>query len=220
MVTRRAGMDGLARPDPIRSKKPDATLAELLNSLDYFHQRQLTPSSCADGVWAPGRAADYVPGPSPEKVIQEELEIALNFWFHGIVKAEIEDKTAIGRIDVRLLKKSVQERSLAYWAIIELKVIKSFANADAGQKPSTVGRAANVEAIVKGLKQVWAYRENRSAEEGLLEVFDLRKDKNEDLLAWADVIGAMRECQPCPKHAVRPIFGSSDDARNAGYTGV
>jgi hypothetical protein len=220
MTTRRTGVDGLARPDPIRSKKPNATLDELTGALNYFHLRQLTPSSCADGLWEPGRASDYVPGPAPEKVIQEDLEIALNFWFHGVVKAEIEDKTAIGRIDVRLLKKSGEEGALAYWAIIELKVIKSFANAAAGEKPSTVGPAANIDAIVKGLKQAWAYRENRSAEEGLLEVFDLRKDKKDDLMACAEVTSAIGECAPTPTHAVRPLFGSADDARTAGYAGV
>jgi hypothetical protein len=71
MITRRVGVDGVARPDPIRNKKPDATLEELLDALSYFHQRQLTPSSCADGVWEPRRAREYVPGSNPEKVIQE-----------------------------------------------------------------------------------------------------------------------------------------------------
>lgn len=221
MTTRRDGVEGLARRDPIRSTKPVATIEQLLAALNHFHLMQLTPSSCAEGVWEPKRASDYVPGPAPEAAFQKCLAIVLNSWFQGVVRAEVEDKVNIGRIDVRLLKKSSDEGSLTYWAIIELKVIKSFANVNMGKKPPTVGPAANIDAIVKGLKQAWAYRENRAAEEGLLEVFDLRKDKQEDLMACADVIAALAECaQPPIHHSVRPIFGSSDDARSAGFAGV
>lgn len=220
MMTRRDGVEGLAQSDPIRSTKPNATVEELLEALDFFHRSQLTPSSCAEGVWEPKRASDYVPGASPEAAFQKRLAIVLSSWFHGVVRAEVEDRISIGRIDVRLLKKSSEEGSLAYWAIIELKVIKSFANAALGKKPSTVGAAANVDAIIKGLKQAWAYCENRDAEEGLLEVFDLRKDKQEDLMARTEVVAAIDECTRPPTCAVRPIFGTSDDARSAGFTGV
>jgi hypothetical protein len=51
MVTRRVGVDGLARPDPIRSKKPDTTLTELLDALEYFHKRQLIPASGDAQIW-------------------------------------------------------------------------------------------------------------------------------------------------------------------------
>lgn len=220
MTTRPDGVEGLTRCDRIRSTKPSATVEELLEALNYFHLSQLTPSSCAAGVWEPQRASDYVPGRAPEAAFQNHMAIVLNSWFHGVVRAEVEDRINIGRIDVRLLKKSSEEGSLAYWAIIELKVVKSFANAALGEKPSTVGPAANIDAIVKGLKQAWAYRANRSAEEGLLEVFDLRRDKQEDLMTCADVVGALAECSQPPTYAIRPIFGSSDDARSAGFAGV
>ncbi len=220
MTTRRDGVEGSARRDPIRNTKPDATVEELADALNFFHLSQLTPASCAEGIWEPKRASDYVPGPAPEAAVQDRLAIVLNSWFHGVVRAQVEDRTNIGRIDVRLLKKSSEEGSLAYWAIIELKVIKSFANAQVGDKPSTVGPAANIDAIVKGLKQAHAYKANRSAEEGLLEVFDLRKDKTDDLTEHADVVTALSECAVTPTYAVRPLFGSSDDARTAGFTGV
>ena len=220
MVTRRDGADGTALLSPIRSTIPDATLVELLDALNLFHLQQLTPSTCTKGVWESGRAAAYIPGPKPEKTIQTALEFALNYWFHGVIKAETEDTTAIGRIDVRLLKRSKEEGSLAYWAIVELKIIKSFTNATADKKPSTVGPAANIKAIVKGLKQAWAYRENRFAEEGLLEVFDLRKDKKNDLMETDDVVATLEEYTPTPNYLVRPLFGSPDDARNAGFSGV
>ena len=56
--------------------------------------------------------------------------------------------------------------------------------------------------------------------EGLLEVFDLRKDKREDLLASPEVLSTLNECTLTPHHRVRPVFGSSEDARQAGYAGV
>lgn len=220
LVTRRSGAEGLARPDPIRSIKPAATLSELLDALNYFHMQQLTPVSCGAGIWEDERAADYVPGPAPERAIQDQLEIALNYWFHGVLKAEVEDRTNIGRIDVRILKKSAVEGSLTYWAIVELKVIKSFANAAKGTKASTVGPAANIEGIVKGLVQAWAYRNNRLAEDGLLEVFDLREDKKVDLCASTEVMSALSTCVPAPTFSIRPLFGSSDDARMAGFSGI
>jgi hypothetical protein len=221
MVVRRSGVDDFARSDEIRDVAPNATLAELLAALRHFHlNRLLIPSCCVDGVWETDRAAQYVPGPQSELSIQDGLEFALNFWFQGQVVAQIEDRTNIGRIDVRLLKQMTADTPLAYWAIVELKVIKSFSNAAVGNSPSPVSRAANLDAIEKGVRQAWAYRENRHAEEGLLEIYDLRRDKTEDLLAHADVLAAMAACQPVPHHNVRQVFGSADDARTASFSGV
>ena len=178
MVTRRAGTSHSARTDPIRDNEPSASMPELMEALQHYHRtRLLTPICCPDGVWTPGRAHQYVPGPQPEKCIQSDLEVALNFWFRGVVIAQHEDSTNIGRIDVRLLKKSNEEGSLTYWVIMELKVIKSFTNAQDGSNPSSVSASTNVGSIVKGVEQAGAYRENRGAEEGLLEIYDLRKNK-------------------------------------------
>ena len=221
MVARRAGTINSARSDPIRDQEPTATLPELLKALQHFHQmRLLTPMCCAGGVWEPNRAHRYVPGPQPERSIQSDLELALNFWFHGVVRAESEDKTNIGRIDVRLLKKSDEGDQLAYWVIIELKVIKSFANAPSNSKASKVSLTTNVEAIVKGVKQAGSYRENRVAKEGLLEIYDLREDKTDDLTKRVEVCAAMDNFSPQIKVHVWPVFGSSEDARDAGFTGA
>ena len=221
MVTRRAGTRNSARSDPIRDREPSATLPELLEALEHFHRtRLLTPMCCPDGVWESSRAHQYVPGPTPEKCIQSDLELALNFWFHGVVRAEHEDNTNIGRIDVRLLKKGEPGGPLAYWVIMELKVIKSFANAPPSSRPSPVSASSNVTAIVKGVKQAGSYRENRDAEEGLLEIYDLRKDKTDDLTKRAEVSAARNKFSRYPEAHVWPVFGSSEDARAAGFTGV
>ena len=220
MFTRRAGINDPARHDPIRDREPSATLPELMEALAHFHQtRLLTPMYCPDGVWQPGRADRYVPGPKPERSIQSTLQVALASWFRGVVRTEAEDDTSIGRIDLRLLRKS-ENGSLAYWVIMELKVIKSFRNAPRGSNPSPVSESANVEAIVEGVKQAGSYRANRSAEEGLLEIYDLRKDKTNDLTKQDKVLDAMKRFTPRPEVHVWPVFGSARDARTAGFTGV
>ena len=103
---------------------------------------------------------------------------------------------------------------------MELKVIRSFGNAASGAPASSVSRTANIEAVVKGVKQAGSYRVNRAAEEGLLEIYDLRKNKTEDLREGAEVRDAMRNFSPPIGIRVWPLFGSSEDARAAGYTGV
>jgi hypothetical protein len=220
MTVRRDGVEDMMQPHRIRDHPPAATITELLEALDHFHRdRLLTPTCCVTGVWEPKRAAQYVPGPQPERSIQDALEFALSMWFHGIVRVGVEDKTNTGRIDVRLLK-ACSDGPWAYWAIVELKVIKSFANAAGKAKPRTVTRPENLDAISKGLRQAWAYRSNWEAEEGLLEVFDLRMDKDEDLMVDAGVVKLLGELNPVPRYTVRPLFGSSEHARRAGFSGA
>ena len=77
----------------------------------------------------------------------------------------------------------------------------------------------NVAAIIKGLRQAWAFRQNREADEGLLEVFDLRKDKKVNLMNEHIVADVLAKFAPPPSYCLRPLFGSSEDARSAGYSG-
>lgn len=220
MTVRRDGVEDLIRPHKIRDHPPAATVDELLEALNHFHlSGLLTPTCCVSGVWQPKRAADYVPGPQPERSIQDALALSLSMWFQGLVRVGVEDRTNIGRIDVRLLKPSA-EGPLAYWAIVELKVIKAFANAQGRAKAAAVSRTDNVDAIQKGLRQTWAYQSNRESEEGLLEIFDLRKDKSEDLMADSGVVEELGKLSPVPRYTVRPLFGSSEHARLAGFSGV
>ena len=215
MVTRRFGTEASARSDVIRDQEPVATVQELMNALRFYHgSRVVTPACCPDGVWEPGCAGQYIPGPQPEKSIQSDLQVVLSSWFRGVVRAETEDKTNIGRIDVRLLQRR-SSGGLTYWIILELKVIKSLTNT-----ASTVGDSTNVEAIVKGVRQAGSYRANRDAAEGMLEIYDLRKDKSEDLTARQDVSVALATYSPPPRLNVWPMYGSADDARAAGEIGL
>ena len=160
------------------------------------------------------RPISTLPGENPEKSIQYLLVFALNFCFQDVVWAESEDSTNIGRIDVRLLTRGA-DGGLAYWIILELKVIKSFTN-----RGSKVNDSSNLAAIVKGVKQAGSYRENRSAQEGMLEIYDLRQDKSGNLTVHEDVSAALSMYCPPPKVDIWPLFGSAEDARNAGYTGA
>ena len=214
MVTRRLGIVDSAQIDVIRDQEPSATVQDLTEALRHYHRnRVVTPVNCPEGVWQPGCAHRYIPGERPEKCIQSDLVNALNFWFRGVVRAEGEDRTNIGRIDVRLLKEGVNG-GLSYWVILELKVIKSFTN-----NCSRVSDSTNVRAIVEGVEQAGSYRANRRAEEGMLEIYDLRKDKSEDLTARAAVLAALETYSPLPRVDVWPVFGTAGDARNAGQTG-
>jgi hypothetical protein len=215
MVTRRLGTNDSGWRDSVRDKEPTATIEELDEALtDYHRSRVLTPGDCPDGVWKAGCADRYIPGERPEKSIQSDLIVILRSWFRGVVRVEGEDKTNIGRIDVRLLT-SQGERPLSYWIILELKVIKSFTHG-----AIAVSERSNVRAIVDGVKQAWAYRKNRKADEGMLEIYDLRQDKTRDLRDCEDVLTILTACSPPPRVDVWRMYGSAKDARDAGEAGV
>lgn len=220
LVRRLLGAKGRTTHEPIRDTKPQATVSELSKALEDFHATWLvTPTCCPEGVWKRGLARQYVPGERPEKAIQGQLTVWLSGWFRGVVRAEHEDHTNIGRIDVRLLQKG-ESGGLAYWAIVEMKVIRSLRSAGSVAEASKVGASDNVKAIVEGIMQAWAYRLNRDADEGLVEVYDLRRDKEPDLMVRPEVTEVLMDRQPAPVINIRPLFGSAKEARDAGFTGV
>ena len=160
---------------------------------------------------------NYVPGKHPEKAIQYDLRIALRSWFQGVLRVELEDSIPVGRIDVRLLHRNQDDRSFSYWAVIELKVMRFKHNAPKGKKASTVSISDNVSAVVEGLRQVNSFRRDRHAVEGLLEVFDMRKDKGIDVKGVAAVINQYKIIDQDIAFNVRPLFGTAKDARDAGF---
>ncbi len=220
MTVRTAGVQAaITREEAIRSVPPSATVEALREALDRFRIDQLiTPSHCEIGVWEPKRASAYVPGARPEHAIQNGLSRYLSSWFHGLIKVVCEHSTNIGRIDVKLLTNE-DGQPLAYWAIIELKVIKTFAHAPGKGKPGIIGRPVNVEAIKKGLRQACRYQKNSKVEHGLLEVFDMRREKSDDLFADAEVLAQLEKLSPKPDYHVHPMYGSPEDARLAGEDG-
>ena len=218
MVSRTSGATGNARYDQIRETIPEATLDGLLGALEHFHlENLLTPSICSKGVWEAELAMNYVPGKHPEKAIQYDLRIALKSWFQGVLRVELEDKIPTGRIDVRILRRNQDDSSFSYWAVVELKVIRSKRNAPKGKRASTVSISKNVSEVVEGLKQVNSFRRDRNAVEGLLEVFDMRKNKSIDVKGEAAVIDQCKIIDQDILFNVRPLFGTAKDARDAGF---
>lgn len=223
LVARLQGSKGGTQRFPIRDVPPALTLDELLKALEYFHLANvLTPKPCPVGVWQKGRAGQYVPGEYPEKAIQRDLANALFYWFRGLVRAETEDSIKIGRIDVRLLRLSsaTGPSPLCYWAIIELKVARSVHNAPGKKKPKKIAFSETIDEIIEGIRQAWAFQQNRLADLGLLEVFDVRKDKSTKLLSQKQILDALATYQPPPICNERALFGSAADARKAGYTAI
>ncbi len=205
----------VTRKELIRDQPPLATLQEIGEALSLFHKENLlSPSVCPSGVWEASRASEYVPGIRPEKAIQAVLRTALFSWFRGVVHANIEDPTPVGRIDVRLLQKS--GGAWAYWAILELKVLRSSHNATKGNVTKPVNLAANAEEIAEGIRQVDSFARHWEAIP-LLEIFDLRKDKKHDVLKHDIVRSELKNHSPSPRCRVWPLFGSAKDARLAGY---
>jgi hypothetical protein len=205
------------RRQVIRDRPPAATAEQLLQGLALFHQHELiTPTICPHGVWLKGATNRYYVGEQPERSIQLHLRTFLNGWFRRAVRAECEDTTRAGRIDVRLLVPGAGT-GLAYWAVIELKVIKSFVYTDNRRvTPNTVSMTQNAEAIAEGLRQAHEFGQERQCPPGYLEVFDLRKDKSINPMECEIVVLQIRGLVPEPVVNIRPLFGSAGDARRAG----
>ena len=216
LVARARGCNGDARSEKIRDTPPVASLDELEAALNLSHRELLlTPSVCPEGVWAKGKSSKYIPGPLPENQSNQTLRIALTTWFRGVVKAEMEDAVTVGRIDIRLLRLT-NDGSFVYWAIVELKVIKSFKHATGNKKPSQVTDKENAAEVAEGVRQARAFGKDRHAEP-FLDVFDLRKDKGAKVLEHASVVNELAKCSLKPRCKVWPLFGSASDARIAGF---
>lgn len=214
MVTRPLGVRGLAQNDPVRDQEPAATIQQLMDALRHYHRSYvITPGCCPPDLWKEKSAHQYIPGPRPERSIQTQLQPVLSSWFQGVVRVVTEETTNIGRLDVALLTPA-PDRRLAYWTILELKVVKSFTHTSSG-----VSVADNVGAIVKGIEQAAAFRANRMAQHGMLEIYDLRKDKSDDLTIHQSVTTTLANYSPPPDMHVWRVYGSADDARHDAQTG-
>jgi hypothetical protein len=217
LIERPGGAAGqTSRKEKIRDKPAAATEEQLLEGLDRFHQHELiTPTICPKGVWLRGAASKYYVGEDPERSIQAQLRTFLNGWFRRTVRAECEDTTRAGRIDIRLLKAG--EGGLTYWAIVELKVVKSYVHTnDAKQKPSRVSSRQNAEVVAEGLRQAHEFASDRDCPPGYLEIFDLRRDKKEEIMKHEIVVSQLGMLDPKPIANMRQMFGSAGDARKAG----
>ena len=213
----------------IRDSQPELSHESLSHALSLFHQRlMITPTTCGPRIWEPGRSGEYVPSKNTEKEIQAKMRVSLLSYFRGQVRVGEEDTVDKGRIDVRLLTSGATNnglKGLTYWSIVELKVVRSFANQKKAKKnkPKTPLKAVSISRIeselVKGVQQADEFTEDREVEQGFLEIFDMRtvQAKKVDLLELPKVAAALKSCTREVKASVRPMYGSSEHARQAGY---
>jgi hypothetical protein len=214
----RGAAAGATRQEDVRASAVFASEAELIKALNLFHVREvLTPRPCPEGVWRRGHASSYHAGPTPEKSIQGRLKTFLNGWFRDHLRAEPEDETEIGRIDIRLLERGGPGEGLRYWGIIELKVVKSFRHPRKGTRPVKVGPTENARDVAEGIRQAHAFAINRGVACSMLEIYDMRAQKAADPRVHPVVLAALQECVPHPTMRLCPIFGSASQARAAGY---
>lgn len=218
LIDRAAGPgNGETRREAVRVTRPSATVDALTDALTLFQREVLTPKVCPTGVWRSRFAQRYHPGAAPEKSIQAALKTFLNGWFRGTLRAEEEDTTEVGRIDIRLLSPGGPASGLTYWGIIELKVVKSFRNPkNGGPNPVTVRPIENARDVAEGVTQAHAFGKNRGAF-AMVEVYDMRQNKAQDPREHKVVRDALASCNPEPPIRLTAIFGSAKDARNAGH---
>jgi hypothetical protein len=170
LIERAGGAQGgTSRQEQIREKPPRVTENELVEALNLFHKREvLTPQMCPP-LWRPKHAGRYHPGSRPEKTIQDKLKTWLGSWWRGYLRPECEDSIDIGRIDIRLLRPEAQG-ALCYWAVIELKIVKSFRYPEAGDSPSAVSDNENAQEVAKGVEQATAVRLRVRSRSGMASV--------------------------------------------------
>ena len=210
---------GMTRQEPIRTELPPVTREGLFEALDSFHMSHvLTPQNCPEGLWRKGHAESYHTGPTPEVSLQAQLRTFLTGWFRGQLRIDREIPTEIGRIDIGLLiPPSDPSGGLTYWGVVELKVVKSFRHSKSGGTPVKVGPLVNARDVAKGLQQAYAFRTNRGCACAVLEIYDMRADKAGDPRQHAEVQAVLPTCSPPPEMRLTPLFGSAQQARDAGY---
>lgn len=150
------------------------TEATLRAVLDRIHELSLitpTASLVAGKLWKD--TAKCHPIERAENEVQGILEVGLAQAL-GNVRVKREGTGAYGRYDLTLLEQDPLDSSkITNHAILELKVIKSFTST--GKK---VSDAVNQTAVLKGLKQAFAYRKEHGSRISALCCFDMRPDPN------------------------------------------
>lgn len=220
MIERANGAQGgMTRKESIRTELPPVTREGLFEALNHFHMSNvLTPQNCPDGLWRAGHADAYHVGPTPEISLQAQLRTFLTAWFRGQLHVDRETTTEIGRIDIALLVPPPDcSGGLTYWGVVELKVVKSFRHSKNGGAPIKVGPLANARDVAKGILQAHAFRTNRGCTCAVVEVYDMRADKKIDPREHAEVKNVLTTCTPTPDVRLTPLFGSAQQAREAGY---
>lgn len=175
--------------------------------LDRIHERFLitpTASMASGELWVNGEKS--YPVIRAESAVQKVVEIGLGCAL-GNVRVKRERTGVYGRFDLALIEQDPQNPSKATnHAILELKVVKAF---------TSTGKAfpdgANKIAVLKGVKQAFAYREEHGSRISALCCYDMRPDPS--LQKYSG-----RKCKIAEDLGVKfwawNLFSTTESARN------
>ncbi|MFC5302004.1 hypothetical protein [Azospira restricta] len=175
--------------------------------MDRIHERSLitpTASLLSSGLWADG--PKHYPVERAENAIQSIVEIGLAHAL-GNIRVKREGTGTFGRYDLSLVEQDPLDASkTTNHAVIELKIVKAFTKS--GTK---VSETANKTAMLKGVKQAFAYREEHKSRISALCCYDMRPTPS---LQKISEDGCKRANDFGVKFWAWPLFSTTEAARN------
>ncbi|SDU29156.1 hypothetical protein SAMN05444156_3106 [Verrucomicrobium sp. GAS474] len=181
----------------------DTTLKDIL---DKIHERSLltpTASLVSSRLWKDNKKCH--PSDEAENVVQSIVEIGLAHAL-GNVRVRREETSEFGRYDLALIEQDpLNPAQITSHAILELKIVKDFTSS--GKK---VAEISNRRAVVKGLKQAFAYRNVHGSRISILCCYEMRPKHT---------LGKKPACNVAKKLEVHfwawPLFSTTEAARDA-----
>ncbi|MBE3027930.1 hypothetical protein [Janthinobacterium sp. GW458P] len=163
----------------VNEERAFGTVSQLLigdaleKALDYFDDTWLNAQLGHAMVWAKNEDYTHVPAENTEKLIQNQLQLALSIADMGsLVMHEILNPD--GRADL-LLKSETPAGT--HSVVLELKVLRSFSFPKTRKdgKVSPVSDATNEASALEVVKQAYAYRKQFTAYRACARLYDMRK---------------------------------------------
>jgi len=149
----------------------EATLKIILDRIHERHMKTPTASALSGKLWS--NKPKCYPTERAEYAVQSILEIGLGTAL-GNVRAKREGTGVYGRYDLVLVEQDKQDSSkVINHAVLELKVIRGFTSTGA-----KVADITNQTAVLKGVKQAFAYRQECGARISALCCYDMRPNPN------------------------------------------
>jgi hypothetical protein len=206
------GLDEEARVQRFMISRHTFTLTALDALMKRLHEQSIITPDAALPDFNPWKeATKYIPRPDTEAFFQGMLKLVLDVAFGPRCRIQFEVRGTEGRCDLLISSR----RSANAWtahAALELKVLRSFTSGG-----SAVSAPSRARAIVDGLLQAIAYRNENNAKDGLLCCFDLRAPQHYDGLSCFEPIKRKASKQTINLRHFR-IYGSSEDLRKDKYS--
>ena len=94
---------------------------------------------------------------------------------------------------------------------------RSFSNAPKGEPLRPIGQPVLETEVLKGIGQAYEFTRETQVSEGFLEIYDMRKDKSPNLIEIDNVQQKLSACTVKVNAELRPMFGSSEEARDVSF---